>query len=139
MQQNQISTAGNREDTKCCALTETRSVKTPVSKQVPARFMYFMYRIHSPCSLQGDKSQCSNDDPPQPEINLKIIEDKKRKKPFNENCILLYKKCFCSMLVMTELQMRLRRTCLHHNIYYLSQYFFNAMECQIIRWSFDGN
>ena len=80
MQQNQISTAENKEDIECCALTKTRSVRTPVSKQAPARFMYFMYIIHRPCSLQGEKSQCSDDDPPQPEINLKIIKEEKKKK-----------------------------------------------------------
>ena len=54
VQQNRISTAGNRKDIECCALTITRSVRTPVSKQVPAKFTYFMYRIHRPWYSQKE-------------------------------------------------------------------------------------
>ena len=71
----------------------------PVSNQTPATFMYFMYRIYSPCSPQGEKSQEHSEDPEQPKINFKVI--KQEKISCNENCILLYRNCFCSMLMMT--------------------------------------
>ena len=46
-------------------------------------------------------------------IFKKLLEGKKIS--FNENCTLLYKKCFCFMLVMTQLQILEKK--LYNNIY----------------------
>ena len=49
----------------------------PVSNQ-PATFMYFMYRMYSPCLPQGDKSQEHSEDPEQPKIKFKVIKQERK-------------------------------------------------------------